>query len=310
MNAGEVLFPPRLHEGATLALVAPASPPLEPEKIPEITARLEREGFRVKPGKHLGKRDGYLAGTDAERAKDFNAAWADPEVHGILALRGGYGSCRILPLLDYEAMRVTPKPFFGYSDNTALHAAIFKEARLVTFHGPNGTEAFLESNREYMRRMFFTGGQAELFATSLGGRLSTVVHGKISGRLIGGNMTCLVRLLGTPYAPDFKDAILFLEDIGEKAYRIDGMFTQLRLAGVLEKMRGLVLGRFTHSDEAEARRVEECLMREARAIGVACVMRAPIGHFPEQVIVPHGAMAELDADDKKLRVVDPAAGTK
>ena len=305
MSGRPVIFPPPLRAGSTLALVSPASPPLDPESIPEIIARLEGEGFRVKPGQYLGRRDGYLAGSDAQRAEDFNAAWADPEVRGILSLRGGYGSCRILPLIDYAVIRANPKPFFGYSDITALHAAIFKEAGVVTFHGPNGTEAFLPGNREYMKRLILGGDGAEVFssASAKGAVIEKLVEGKASGCLLGGNMTSLLRLLGTPYAPDFEGAILFLEDIGEKAYRLDGMFTQLRLAGALEKICGLVLGRFTHSDEAERARIDECLKREAKQIGVPCVMGAPIGHFPEQIIVPHGAMAELSADEKKLTLI-------
>jgi muramoyltetrapeptide carboxypeptidase len=305
MSERAVLFPPRLREGATLALVAPASPPLEPERIPEIVERLRAAGFRVKPGKHLEKRDGYLAGTDADRAADFNSAWIDEEVDGILALRGGYGSCRLLPLLDYPAMRAHPKPFFGYSDNTALHQAILKEAGLVTFHGPNGSEAFLPSNTEYMKRAWFK-DEPELFSPAFknGDKVATLVKGQAQGRLMGGNMTCLVRLLGTPYAPDFAGAILFLEDIGEKAYRVDGMFTQLRLAGAWAQISGLVLGKFSHTDEREQQRIDDCLRREAVAVGLPCVTGAPIGHFPEQIVVPHGARAELDATKKILRRID------
>ena len=306
MSERAVLFPPRLREGSTLALVAPASPPLEPERIPEIVERLRAAGFRVKPGKHLEARDGYLAGTDAERAEDVNGAWADAKVDGVLALRGGYGSCRILPLLDYAAMRAHPKPFFGYSDNTALHQAILKEAGLVTFHGPNGSEAFLPSNAGYMKQVWFQ-DETEIFSPALknGDKLATLVRGQAQGRLMGGNMTCLVRLLGTPYVPDFAGMILFLEDIGEKAYRVDGMFTQLRLAGALAHLSGLVLGRFMHNDQSEQQRIEDCLRREAKAIGVPCVMGAPIGHFPGQIIAPHGARAELDAVKKSLRRIDP-----
>jgi muramoyltetrapeptide carboxypeptidase len=281
-------------------VVAPASPPLEPEKTPAALARLTAQGFRVKRGKHLEKRDGYLAGSDEERAEDLNALFADDEVEGIIALRGGYGSCRLLPLLDYAAIRAQPKLFLGYSDNTALHHALLKESGLVTFHGPNAMEAFLPSNTAYLRRVLLGAGrESELF--SGGDALKTIIPGRASGRLIGGNMTCLLRLLGTPYAPDFRGAILFLEDTGEKAYRVDGMFTHLRLAGALSQIGGLVLGRFDHGDEMERWRIDGCLQREAENIGVPCVSGAPIGHFPEQIVVPHGVEAELNAGEKVLR---------
>jgi muramoyltetrapeptide carboxypeptidase len=299
-----LLYPARLRQGATIGLVAPASPPVEPKNGIEAMERLTAQGFRIKPGKHVEQRDGYLAGTDAERAEDINAFFADPEVEGIIALRGGYGSCRILPLLDYAAIRAHPKLFLGYSDITAMHQAILKESGLVTFHGPNAMEAFLPTNTDYLRSVLMesTSPQAtELFSPQSHDTLKTVIPGRVQGRLIGGNMTCLLRLLGTPYAPDFNGAILFLEDIGEKAYRIDGLFTQLRLAGVLSQISGLVLGVFDHTDEMEQWRIDGCLEREAEQIGVPTVSGAPIGHFPEQIVVPHGVEAVLDAGEKALR---------
>jgi len=325
-----LLYPPRLCPGDTLGLAAPASPPDKPEKIDLAIGHLTAQGFRVKPGKYLRKRDGYLAGSDEERAEDINALFADPEVKGIFALRGGYGSCRILPLLDYAAIRANPKPFIGFSDITAMHLAILTKAGVVTFHGPDATKAFLPGNEETCRRMLTEGGRrisSEVAAAvpsggaSLGGSrrppgdgseilfsreetsgtdLKTVVPGHVTGRLLGGNLTCLLRLIGTPYAPDFRGAILFLEDTSEKAYRIDGMFTHLRLAGVLEQIGGLVLGRFDHTDTEEQGRIAACLQREAGRVGVPCVSGAPIGHFAEQIIVPQGVQAELDAAEGKL----------
>jgi muramoyltetrapeptide carboxypeptidase len=292
-----------------LGLVAPASPPAEADKIPEVIARLSAQGFQIKPGKYLKKRDGYLAGTDEERADDFNALFADPGVDGIFALRGGYGSCRILPLIDYAALRAHPKPFIGYSDNTALHLAILKEAGLVTFHGPNAMEAFLPDNALNLRRMLMEPapvGVTTLFSRDepAGEALKTLTPGRARGRLIGGNMTCLLRLLGTPYAPDFRGAVLFLEDIGEKAYRVDGMFTHLRLAGALPQIAALVLGGFSHCDEMERWRIDGCLQREARRLGIPAVSGAPIGHFPEQIILPYGVEVELDAARASLHLTE------
>jgi muramoyltetrapeptide carboxypeptidase len=268
--------------------------------------RLRSHGFRVKPGRHLEKREGYLAGSDAERAEDFQAAFADPEVDAVLALRGGYGSCRILPLLDYAAIRAHPKTFIGYSDITALQLTLLKETGLVTFHGPDASDAFLPANAEYFQRLLLAAHAGPFTLFSRAGEkkedVKTVVPGTMRGPLLGGNMTCLLRLIGTPYAPDFRGAILFLEDTGEKAYRIDGMFTHLRLSGVLGQIGGLILGRFDHADEAERPRIEACLRREAERIGLPCVSGAPIGHMPEQIIVPQGAPAELDATAGGLRV--------
>jgi len=324
-----LLFPPRLAPGDTIGIAAPASPPDKPEIIDEAIGRFTAQGFKVKPGKYLRKRDGYLAGGDEERAEDINAFFADPEVRGIFALRGGYGSCRILPLLDYAAIRANPKPFVGYSDVTAMHLAILVKTGLVTFHGSNASSAFQPGNAAAFQRMLMTSevaGAGPCAGASLSGsrrtpcdgevdptlsilfsrndphgaNVKTVVAGRATGRLLGGNMTCLLRLLGTPYAPDFRNAILFLEDTGEKAYRVDGMFTHLRLAGILSQIGGLVLGQFDHTDPAEQTRIAACLQREAGRVGVPCVSSAPIGHFPEQIIVPQGAHAELDAGEGML----------
>jgi len=308
MSAPPILSPPRLVIGDTIGLAAPASPPDDPAKIEKAIDRLTALGFKVKLGKYLRKRNGYLAGSDQERAEDFNTLFADPEVKAIFALRGGYGSCRILPLLDYEMIRANPKPFLGYSDNTALHLAILKKSGLVTFHGPNATEAFVSENESICRRMLLEPSNPS--GTVLFSReetkeeaLKTVVPGLVTGRLIGGNMTCLLRVIGTPYAPDFKNAILFLEDIGEKAYRVDGMFTHLRLAGILSQIRGLIFGRFNHTDAEEQKRIDAYLQHEAEQIGVPCISGAPIGHFPEQIIVPHGAPAELNAEKGILKLL-------
>jgi len=304
-----LIFPPRLAIGDTIGIAAPASPPDKPEVIDEAIVRFTAQGFKIKPGKNLRKRDGYLAGSDEERAADINAFFADPEVKGIFALRGGYGSCRILPLLDYAAIRANPKPLVGYSDITAMHLAILVKAGLVTFHGSNASSAFTEGNIAVCRQMLMEGsrrplgdGSEVLFSRNdpHGANVKTILPGRAKGQLLGGNMTCLLRLIGTPYAPDFRNAILFLEDTCEKAYRIDGMFTHLRLAGILSQIGGLVIGQFDHDDSAEQARITACLQREAERIGVPCVSGAPIGHFPEQIIVPQGAQAELDAGEGKL----------
>jgi muramoyltetrapeptide carboxypeptidase len=317
-----ILFPPPLASGDTIGIAAPASPPDKPEIIDETIQRLTAQGFKIKPGKHLRERDGYLAGSDEERAADINALFADPDVNGIFALRGGYGSCRILPLLDYAAIRANSKPFVGYSDITAMHLAILVRTGLVTFHGSNASSAFQPENIAAFQQMLMSadgsrrpgsrrtpgGGDPAgsiLFSRddANGASLKTIVPGRVKGQLLGGNMTCLLRLIGTPYAPDFRGVILFLEDTGEKAYRIDGMFTHLRLAGVLPQIGGLVLGLFDHHDVEEQTRITACLKREAERLGVPCVSGAPIGHFPGQIIVPQGAQAELDASAAKLSLV-------
>ena len=311
MHAPSVIFPPRLAPGDTIAIVAPASPPEKTEIIDESIERLTAQGFKVKPAKHLRKRDGYLAGSDEERAADINGAFADPEVKGVFALRGGYGSCRILPMLNYAAIRAHPKVFIGYSDITAMHLAILVKSGLVTFHGSNASSAFTKPNLAVCRSMLMgsrrpSGDRSTvLFSARHNRKIKTVISGKVKGQLLGGNMTCLLRLIGTPYEPNFRGAILFLEDTGEKAYRIDGMFTHLRLAGILDQIGGLVLGQFDYNaSPKEPRRIKACLQREAERIGVPCVSGAPIGHFAGQIIVPQGVPGELDASRGTLSIRD------
>ncbi len=299
-----LLIPPRLALGDTIGLVAPASPTEKPERVDEVIAHLKKEGFAVKTGTNLRRRTGYLAGTDAERAADLHAMFADPEVKAVFALRGGYGSCRLLPLLDYALIRANPKLFLGYSDITALHQALLVKAGLVTYHGPNANEAFQPGNNAALRRALMEPVQeTDIFSRVKKGGEDIVceVPGAVKGPLLGGNMTCLLRLLGTPYAPNFDGAILFLEDIGEKAYRVDGMFAHLRLAGVLDRISGLVLGHFDHSDPEEQKRIDALLSEEAKRLGKPCLSHAPIGHFPAQTVMPIGMQAELFTEARRVK---------
>ncbi len=309
MTAPSILFPSPLAPGDTIGLAAPASPPDKPEIVDEVISRLTEYGFKIKPGKFLRQRTGYLAGSDEERAQDINALFADSEVKGVFALRGGYGSCRILPMLDYDVIRANPKLFVGYSDITAMHVAILVKTGLVTFHGSNASSAFTPGNEKTCRGMLLEplvgSGERVLFSRENGREtpVKTVTPGRVKGQLLGGNMTCLLRLLGTPYAPDFRGVILFLEDTCEKAYRVDGLFTHLRLAGILDQIGGLVIGQFDHTDAEEQARITTTLQREAVRIGVPCISGAPIGHFAEQIMVPQGVSAELDADAGKLSIM-------
>jgi muramoyltetrapeptide carboxypeptidase len=177
----------------------------------------------------------------------------------------------------------------------------------VTFHGSNASSSFEPGNEANCRRTLLKPVEphaATLFSPEWNGsKLRTVVPGRSVGRLIGGNMTCLLRLLATPFQPDFRGAILFLEDTGEKAYRVDGNFCHLRLAGVLDQIAGLVIGQFDHPDATEEGRITTVLEREARRIGVPCVTGAPVGHFAEQITLPHGAQVEFLAEEQILRLV-------
>lgn len=236
--------PPALRKGDVIGVCAPASPPFRRGDVAKGIAYLEGLGYRVEPGRNLFKRDGYLAGSDRERASDLNRLFADRRVRAVLALRGGYGSMRILPMIDYAAIRRDPKIFVGYSDLTAIQLALWKKCRLVTFAGPMvaaGMARGLSGEAEELFWRMLTSrtpiGRLRLRAAALRG-------GTASGTLLGGNLSMLSHMAGTPYMPDGRNGIWFFEDVGERPYRIDRMLQHLRLAGTLAGARGVLLGAF------------------------------------------------------------------
>lgn len=228
-----------LRKGDTVGLVSPSSAVDERLALQLAQEAMEALGFRVRTGAHYGGRYGHLAGTDAERAGDLNAMFGDKAVRAIVCVRGGSGAARLLPLLDYALIRRNPKVLLGYSDITALHCAIHAKTGLVTFHGPVGTGSWNRFNVDQFERLFF---QRELMqyqnSRDAGdelvprrNRTQTLRGGRAVGELVGGNLTVLTALAGTPYLPDFSGRILFLEDVGEAPYRIDRMFSTLEADG-------------------------------------------------------------------------------
>jgi muramoyltetrapeptide carboxypeptidase len=301
-------------------MVAPSAAPNEPERIRFAIDTVESLGFKVKPGAHLFDRDGYLAGFDEARAADLNAMFADDGVDAIWCVRGGYGASRILPALDYALMRRKPKALIGYSDITALHMAIHRHAGLVTFHGPVAFRAFTPYSLAELKRVLWTGeapvrlGGPPPFERVEGrvdweNRVATLVPGTARGRLLGGNLCLMAHLCGTPYFPDLRGAILFLEDVEEAYYRIDRMLTQLWLSGALAGVAGVAFGKFTNCDPSafflQNRALEDILAERCRALGVPAVSGLMVGHVEDQTTLPIGCLAELDADAGTLTLLEP-----
>lgn len=315
-----LIRPRRLAPGQTIGIVAPSAAPNEPERIRFAIETVESLGFKVRPGPHLYDREGYLAGADAARADDLNAMFADDSVDAIWCVRGGYGASRILPALDYALMQRRPKPLIGYSDITALHMAIHRHAGLVTFHGPVAYRAFTPYTLGELKRALWTGetparlGGPPPFERAEGrvdwdNRVTTLQPGTAHGRLLGGNLCLMSHLVGTPYLPDLRGAILFLEDIEEPYYRIDRMLTQLWLSGALAGVAGVAFGKFTGCDSSafflQNRPLEEILAERFRALGVPAVSGLMIGHIEDQTTLPVGCLAELDADAGTLTLLEP-----
>ena len=294
-------FPPLLAPGSHVALVSPAGPFREDAELERAKTNVGRFGWEPVVMTNTRARDGYLAGSDDQRARDINAAIADTSIQGIWCVRGGYGAMRILGALDYEGMRRTPKTLIGYSDVTALHAAFGKRSDLVTFHGPTARQAippfaFESLNNAVAKGVEPCGQMAQA---------KTIRGGKVTGRLVGGNLALLTSLVGTPFAPDYAGGILVIEDVNEAHYRIDRMMTTLHLSGALSALAGLVFGRFTDIPKEfgdEEWSLDRVLADAARRAGVPCVINAPFGHIDEQWTIPLGAMAEFDADAKTLCV--------
>lgn len=312
-----VVKPPRLVPGMTVAAVAPASNAAEDEDLQAALDLIRSLGFEALPAPHLFERRQYLAGTDDQRAADLNACFADPDVDAIFCVRGGYGSARLLPQLNYDAIAAHPKVLLGYSDITALLNAIHLRTGLVTFHGPMPGRNFSPYTYEQYRTVLVDGAaqgvaapppfDARPGAVERRNRLTRIVPGQAEGPLIGGNLTLLVHLLGTPFEPIFDGAILFLEDVDEPPYSIDRMLTHLWLSGRLERLAGIAFGKFTEADhDGNTFSVEQVLRERCEPLGLPTLRGLMIGHVEDQSVIPVGVRARLDVDAGTLTLLEPA----
>lgn len=313
-----VVKPARLRPGDTVGLVEPAGFTDDAFDLDLVKETIVAMGLVPKPAKHLVERNGYLAGTDADRAADINAMFADPQVRAVFATRGGWGCARVLPYLDFKTIRANPKLLIGFSDITALHLAFAARAGFVTIHGPNAASSWPRFSWDAFRAIAFDGA-TPLLANPEGhedrlvqrsGRIRTFRGGKASGRLLGGNLTVLSTLMGTPWVPDFEGVILFIEDVSEQPYRIDRMLTQLSLAGVLGKVAGVVFGQCTDCGPSGASyggfTLSEVLQQHLGALGVPAFQGALFGHVASQFSLPVGCRAEIDADAGTIRLLEAA----
>lgn len=314
-----IIKPRRLTAGDTVGLVAPASATFNTVDLEIARESLQALGLTVKVGRHLLGRHGYLAGGDKDRAADINTFFADPSVRAVLPIRGGWGSSRILPYLDFAAIRTHPKVVLGFSDITALLLSIHARTGLVTFHGPNGMGRWDGWSVDYLKRVLFNGEAVRMenpkelsdrnSLTPIENRVQTIIPGTARGRLLGGNLTVLTAIIGSPYLPDFNGSILFLEDVGEDLYRVDRMFTQLKLAGVLEQIRGFVFGTCAECEPGEgfaSLTMEEIFADHIKPLGVPAWFGAMIGHQMPQWTVPLGIDATIDATHGTITLNEPA----
>ena len=309
------ILPPALNKGDTIGVVSPSATLFE--ELPFQFARevIQALGFKVKMGKHVNDRYGHLAGTDKERAADLNNMFADPDVKGIICLRGGSGAARILDLLDYETIRNNPKVFMGYSDITALHMAIYTQTGLLTFHGPMASSAWPGYNADQFRSLFLEGERPTWRNPQSKGddlivrnnRIQTIQEGQASGELLGGNLSVLTGIAGSKYFPDFSGKIMFLEEVGEKLYRVDRMMSQLQLCGALDSLAGFIFGKCTECGPGEgygALTLDEILDHYISPLNIPAYSGALIGHISRQFILPVGGRVRMDASQGSFTLLE------
>ncbi len=311
------LKPPRLKAGDTIGLINPAGATFHRDDVAVAEETLAALGLKMKAGKHLLDRYGYLAGTDAARAADVNAMYADPDIAAILTLRGGWGCNRILNLLDYKSITKHPKIIMGYSDITSLLLAITARTGMVTFHGPVGISTWNEYSTDFVKRLLF---EAQTYSmenphdigdnlTQTKNRILPISLGRARGKLYGGNLSVLTAMVGSDYLPDFKDSLLFLEDIGENIYRIDRMLTQLKFAGILDQLSGFVFGKCTDCGPGEdygSLTLEEVLDDHIKPLGIPAWYGSMIGHISDKFTMPLGVEAEIDAEKGRITLLESA----
>jgi muramoyltetrapeptide carboxypeptidase len=296
-----IIKPQPLRAGDTIGIAAPASP-FDQKAFQGGIAVIKSMGYQVKIPDSIFKAQGYLAGSDAERAELLMNLFADESVKAILCARGGFGSMKLLPLLDFEAIRANVKILMGFSDITALLVAIFDSCRIVTFHGPLVTTLKRDGRKTCSAFVEAVSSGAPLVLTP---RQPVVLSpGKASGILMGGNLTSLCHLLGTPYEPDFNGRLLFLEDRQEAPYRIDRMLSQLHLTGRLDGVGGVILGTFEACGTLED--VYAIVKEVFGFTGIPILAGFELGHGTDNLTVPIGLEAKMNTEDGSLRFREPA----
>ncbi len=318
--ASTTIRPEALHSGDTVELVAPSSLVRSTQQITFAKERLAKLGLRIILGKSILKVSGHFAGNDQNRADDINTAFSDNHIKAIIAITGGYGATRILPLLNYDMIKTHPKIILGFSDITALLLAIHHKTGLVTYHGPMPGFAWPTFSADYLKKVLFQKNKVTFHNPTNNNQLNqdiiqttyrteTIHGGTARGILIGGNLTLVTALLGTPYEPDWNHKILFLEETHEDFYQVDRLLSELQLAGVLNKISGLIFGQCTKcaasADSYGSDRFSD-IIRHYIPDDIPCYIGAAIGHNSYNFTLPEGILATMDADQGTISLLQPA----
>ena len=299
----------RLLPGDTIGIVAPASHAGE-DRIQKAVSNLTNLGYRVLLGKSCTQRWYSYAGRDETRAADLNDFFRVDAVDAIMCLRGGYGSLRLLDRLDLAMIAEHPKVFIGYSDITCLHLVFNQKVNLITFHGPMLTSNFADGPDPVtglsLTNVVCAGNRPPVIQNATTS-LKALAGGVAEGQIIGGNLTTLMSMLGTPYAPYFQDKILFMEDVGEATYRIDRALTQLLLMGELQKLKGIILGDFHNCRPAAETdmTLTEVFQDRLGCLGIPVLMGLESGHCRPLLTLPLGALARINGDEARIEFLEP-----
>lgn len=309
------ILPKRLSKGDLIGLVTPGSS-VSDEELAVCISKLEGLGFRTTYNDTVLSEYGYFAGPDQERAEELMEMFVREDVDAIWCVRGGYGSIRILDLLDYEVIRQNPKVLIGYSDITAILTAIYQESGLVTYHGPVGTSDFNGFSKKSIRKVLKYPGETYKFPYKREKETQenpefdryTISGGEAEGELIGGNVSVLDSIIGTRFEPDFENKLVYLEDVGEKTYRVDKMIFHLLSGTNLKQAAGIVMGIFAdcNVNEAPSLSLRTALDDLLKPLGIPVSYGLSFGHIKRQVTIPTGIRATMDADKNTFRLLEPA----
>ncbi|MEP3388708.1 MAG: LD-carboxypeptidase [Reichenbachiella sp.] len=312
-----LIKPKALKKGDTIGLITPASA-VTRQAFEKAVENLEAMGFVVKYTDNMSVRKGFLAGTDQQRLDDLHQMFSDPNIDGIVCARGGYGSGRLLPKINYDLIKANPKVLVGYSDITALLYGIHQKTGLVCFHGPVGASEYSEFTDKAFEQVLMK-GKAPKFERPKEWEENEdpafqslpIVEGTAEGALVGGNLSLMCSLIGTPYDIDFKGKIVFIEEIGESPYRVDRMLTQLLNSGKLSEAKGVAMGVFrgceTKPDDPDftlSTSLENVLKDRFGHMNIPVLYGLPIGHIDDNATLPFGVQAELDVEKGSLRLLE------
>ncbi len=321
-NQSEIEFikPYAIKKGDTVGLITPGTAVSDPDELSKVVETVDYLGLKYKFGKYVKSGTGYKSRTVEERADDLHSMFKDPEVKGVFCIRGGYGSIQILDYVNYELIRENPKVFLGYSDITALHLAISKFSGLVTFHGPVMTSAFTDFTMNSFKHIIMSNevigkvtNPSYMNNFRKAHPIRTIKNGTAEGKLIGGNLSLICALMGTKFEINTKESILFLEDVGEEPFRIDRMLSQLKIAGKFKEAKGIIFGECAgcNYDKPNSSRIWDYALGEIldhifSDLSIPVVYGLTIGHTPNQITLPVGLKATLDADSGSITINESA----